>query len=149
MIDDTPMSTNTSTSQPTFDESRWPIVVVTPPTRPLEGAAFEKYLADVQTYYERGQAFGLVFDIRRSPPMNASQRRRISEEIDRAARDYPNLRVVQGIVIASAVQRGIVSAITWLTKQPTPTAVFAEVDAAVAWAQKELRAPPASNQRTG
>jgi hypothetical protein len=148
MMADTPMSTNMSTNQPKFDESRWPIVVVTPPTQLLEGAVFEKYLADVQKYYERGQAFGLVFDIRRSPPLNAAQRRRISEEIDRAARDFPSIRVVQGIVLASAVQRGIVSAITWLTKQPAPTAVFAEVDEAVAWAQKELRAPE-TNRRTG
>src|SRR5689334_13107780 len=135
-------------NEPKFDESRWPVVVVTPPAHPLEGAAFEKYLVDVSRYYKRGQAFGLVFDIRRAPPLNAAQRRRISEEIDRSATEYPAIRVVQGIVLASAVQRGIVSAITWLTKQPVTTAVFADVDEAVIWAQRELRSKPSPNRRT-
>jgi hypothetical protein len=143
------MSTSTSANQPKFDESRWPIVVVTLPTQALAGAAFEKYLSDVGRYYQRGPAFGLVVDIRQAPPFNAGQRRRIGEEIDLAAREHPTVRVVQGIVLASAVQRGIVNAINWLTKKPGQTAVFATVDDAVAWAQKELRAAPAKDRRAG
>ena len=127
-------------SDPQFDESRWPIVVITPPSEPLSGPAFAKYLADTSRYYMRGQSFGFVFDIRAAPPLTAAQRRMIADEIDRSAREFPAIRVVQGIVIASAVQRGIVKAITWLARQAVPTGVFATVEEAVVWARKELRA---------
>jgi hypothetical protein len=142
------MSTRANATEPKFDERQWRAVVVTPPTQALVDAAFEKYLADVARYYERGQPFGPVFDIRHAAPLNATQRRRIDEEIDHQARDCPTIRVVQSIVIASAVQRGIVSVITWLSKQAVPTVVHATVDDAVAWA-KEVRSAPANNQRAG
>jgi hypothetical protein len=136
-------------SKARFDESRWPVVVVTMPVEPLEGAAFTKYLADAQRYYTRGQHFGFVFDIRNAPLMSASQRRMIADEIDRAAREFPTIRAVQGVVIASAMQRGIVKAINWLARQPAPTEVFATVEEAVAWVQKELRAAPAGKKLAG
>ena len=72
---------------------------------------------------------------------------RIADEIDRAAREYPTTRVVQGIVIASAVQRGIVKAINWLARHQVQNEVFATVEEAVAWAQRELRAPPVSGKK--
>ena len=140
---------STIASKARFDESRWPVVVVTLPVEPLEGEALTKYLAEAKRYYTRGQSFGFVFDIRNAPPMTASQRRIIAEEIDRAAHEFPTIRAVQGVVIASAVQRGIVKAINWLARQPAPTEVFATVEEAVAWVQKELRAVPATKKLAG
>src|SRR5262245_23892843 len=106
--------------KPTYDEGQWPALVVTLPAKPLDSAAFEKYVTDVSAYYVRGQAFGYVFDIRRAPPFSANQRRRIADEIERSAARHPNVRVFVAVVIDSAIQRGIVKAITWLTPQPLP-----------------------------
>jgi hypothetical protein len=144
------MPPGTKLTQPHFDESRWPIIVITLPAVALDGDAFEKYLADVSQYYGRGQSFGLVFDIRQAPPLSAPQRRRISEEIDRSAREHAAIRVVQGIVIVSAVQRGIVKAINWLTRQPVETSVFGSVDEAVSWAENALQSrTTVGKQRAG
>lgn len=141
------MSTNASKAR--FDESRWPVVVVTLPVEPFDGPSLTKYLADAKRYYTRGQHFGFVFDIRNAPPMSASQRRVIADEIDHSAHEFPTIRTVQAVVIASAVQRGIVKAINWLARQPVPTEVFATVEEAVAWAQKELRAAPVGKKLAG
>lgn len=121
-----------------FDETRWPIVVVTLPTRALEGVDFDRYVADLSRYHDRGQAFGCVFDIRNAPTFTAAQRRVIADAMTRQSAKHAKIKFVIAVVIASAIQRGVVKAITWLTPQPAPTGVFGTVEEAVAWAQRSL-----------
>jgi hypothetical protein len=128
----------TIASKATFDEARWPVVVVTLPEAPLQGQSFEDYLVAVSAYYERGRSFGFVFDVRRAPPLTAAQRNTIAEYIERSRKRHPELRVVMSVVIASAIQRGLVRAITWLTPQPVPTEISSTVDEGVRWVMREL-----------
>ena len=121
-----------------FDDSRWPVVVVTPPVEPLDEPAFDEHCRNTFSYYERGQSFGWVFDARNAAQLTAAQRRSIAEQIDGYTAKYPNLKCFVAVAVSSAVQRGIVRAIIWMTRQPVPTLVCASVEDGVAWVGKSL-----------
>lgn len=125
-----------------FDESRWPVVIVKTPPQEMDAKDFEAHCKQTFSYYARGQSFALVFDVRNSPPLPAAQRRIIAELIDRRRAEHPNVRMVTAIVVSSAVQRGVVKAIVWLTRQPVPTEVVGTVEEAVSWCQRALASPP-------
>jgi len=132
------MASNTRSE---FDESRWPIVIVKTPSRIMDASAFDEHCRKAFGYYDRGESFALVFDVRESPPLPAEQRRAIAEITDRRSAQHPNVTMVTAIVVASAVQRGVVKAITWLTRQPVPVEIVTTVDDAVIWCQRALAAP--------
>ncbi len=131
-----------SSTRSQFDESRWPIVIVKTPTQLMDAAAFDDHCKKSFGYYDRGQSFALVFDVRESPALPAEQRRAIAEITDRRSAAHPNVHMVTAIVVASAVQRGVVKAITWLTRQPVPIEIVGTVDQAIAWCERALAAPP-------
>lgn len=121
-----------------FDDTRWPVVVVTLPRVPLTPRAFDAHCQQISSYFERGQPFGLVVDAGNAPPLSPDQRRRVAELSDRFSAKYPRVKHVIAVVVASAVHRGIVKTITWLTQQPVPTAVVASVREGQAWVSKRL-----------
>ena len=124
-----------------YDESRRPIVIVKTPPHVVDAATFHEECKRAFGYYERGEAFALIYDVRESPTLPAEQRRTVAEFTDRYGAQYPNVRMVTAIVVASAVQRGVVKAINWLTRQPVPVGVVGTVDEAIAWCQHALAAP--------
>jgi len=79
-----------------------------------------------------------------APHLSAAQRRVIAEKTDSYSAQYPKVRCMVAVVLSSPVQRGIVKAIMWLTRQPLPTEVFASVEDGVAWAAKALAAQAAA-----
>jgi hypothetical protein len=131
-----------SSTHAKYDESRWPIVIVKTPPHVVDAATFHEECKRAFGYYERGEAFALIYDVRESPPLPAEQRRIVAEFTDRYSAQYPNVRMVTAIVVASAVQRGVVKAINWLTRQPVPVGVVGTVDEAITWCQHALAAPP-------
>ncbi|MGC4087578.1 MAG: hypothetical protein QM756_06735 [Polyangiaceae bacterium] len=132
------MANTGESTHSTFDERRFPIVIVKLPQRPLVGEAFEEHCRKAFSYFERGQSFAWVFDSRDSASLPADQRRIIAELTDASMAKHPSVRCFVAVVVASAVQRGVVKAITWLTRQPVPTAVVASVGEGVAWAERML-----------
>ena len=121
-----------------FDESRWPVVIVTPPPTPLDEAGLEAHCKQAFGYFERGQSFAWVFDVRKAAQLTASQRRIIAEATDASRMRHPDLSCAAAVILSSAVQRGVVKAINWMTRQPVPTEVFATVEQGVAWASAYL-----------
>jgi len=128
----------TTSARSTCDDTRWPVVVITIPKEPFDQAGFDDHCKKIFRYYERGQSFGWVFDVRNSAVLTAGQRRTIAEQTDALSTRYPQIRCFAAVVVSSAVQRGIVRAITWLTRQPLPTQIFSSVDEAVAWVRKSV-----------
>ena len=122
-----------NTSQASFDESRWPFVVITPP-RVFSDADFGAMLARLRSYYERGQRFGLVVDVRVAAPLQSEQRRVVVKEIDENVRRFGSLLVGVGYVVTTAVQRGGFKAMMWLRQIPEPPAkIFSLPEDAMAW----------------
>lgn len=130
------------------DDSRWPVVLVTLPPGPLDALAFDDHCTKIFRYYERGQSFGWVFDVRAAEPLTAAQRRAIAEKLDEHTTKHPNLKCFVAVVLSSSVQRGITRAITWLTQQPVPTLVCASVEEGVAWVAKSLATGSDGERRT-
>jgi hypothetical protein len=121
-----------------FDDSRWPVVVITLPPEPLDGPAFDEHCGNMFSCYERGQSFGWVIDARKGAQLTAAQRRTIAEKNDAHTAKHPHVKCFVAVVVSSAVQRGIVRAITWMTRQPVPTLVCASVEEGMAWVRKSL-----------
>jgi hypothetical protein len=114
------------------DDSRWPIVRITTPAYTLDEGAFLRYLDRLTSYHERGEVFGFLFDVRKSPPMPADQRRMIAERIELDAERYGR-RCPCALVVSSSMQRGVIKVIMWLLREPHPIAVFTSMDTAEAW----------------
>jgi len=115
-----------------FDDSSWPIVVVTTPKYVMLPDEHSEYLDRLSSYHERGQFFGFVFDVRLSPAPPAEQRRQLAERIDRDAATFGR-RAPVALVVASAVQSGVIKVIQWMLREPHPVHLFTTVEAARAW----------------
>jgi hypothetical protein len=89
----------------------------------------------------RGDGAGLVVDLRGAeaawfPP---TVRRVLGDMMQRTRREHPNTVRANAIVIRSAVGRGIVTAIWWVSPPMAPSEMFASVVEAEAWVLATLR----------
>jgi hypothetical protein len=123
-----------------YDESRWPFVVVTKGPAVQSEAEFEQHLSKLRSYFQRGQRFGLVMDVRRAPILSAAQRRVLAERIDADITEFGPLLCGIALVLSSALSRGMLKAILWLrqTREPRMTP-FADVEPALVWLRAILR----------
>jgi hypothetical protein len=131
-----------------YDASDWPIFRVTMPARGLAPAAFRVHLDRVTAVYERGEAFGLLIDALRAPPLNASERQLVAEEMRFNARRHPGVLRGMALCLASTVARGGFTAINWLARPPYPTAAFETVASANVWLKRQLGVPTSPHTRT-
>src|SRR5262249_47935050 len=115
-----------------------------PPRVSLDEVGLDLHCRQAFGYFERGQSFAWVFDVREAAQLTASQRRAIAEKTDACRARYPDVTCAAAVILSSAVQRGVVKASNWMTRQPVPTEVFATVEQGVAWASAYL----ASNSGT-
>lgn len=115
-----------------YDDSSWPIVVVTTPKYVMLADEHSAYLDRLSAYHRRGQLFGFVFDVRQSPAPTAEQRRQLAERIDRDTVQFGR-RAPVALVVSSSVQSGVIKVIQWMLREPHPVEVFTSVEAAKAW----------------
>ncbi len=132
-----------------YDESGWPLlVIVEPPVLPSD-AAFGVHLEKVRRYYERGQRFGLVVDVRSSAPLPADKRRLLTDFVDQNLQMYGPLLVGTALVTSSLPFRGFLKAFLWLRQNPEPpTNIFATFEEAKAWLRSKLKSGYAPAQST-
>jgi hypothetical protein len=124
-----------------FNDAAWPFVVVHWPPQILADPEFTAALTRVASYFDRGERFGLVMDIREAPMLSADRRRLIAEHIDENRRLYPGRLVGIAIATSSSFHRGIMNAINWLRQhQDPPMQGFADVAAALVWLRHRYRA---------
>jgi hypothetical protein len=92
-------------------------------------------LAELVGHLERGQSYALVFDMTNTETPSAMQRRKLSEHMlthqDRIQRCVRCLAVVA----PSPIQRGITTAVFWLSPPPIEWRIFDLLDEATKWAQ--------------
>lgn len=126
-----------------YDDSEWPLVIVTMPRSAMSRDEFEAHLARIASYYPRG-AFGLLVDTRDAFPLDANQRRMVADEIERNEVRYPRTMLGCAVVMTSAVQRGVLRAIKWLTSPKFEMEPFAEVTEARTWLRTKIGASRAA-----
>jgi hypothetical protein len=130
-----------------YDDSEWPLVIVTMPKSAMSRDEFEAHLARIGSYYPRG-AFGLLVDTRDAFPLDANQRRMVADEIELNEVRYPRTMLGCAVVMTSAVQRGVLRAIKWLTSPKFEMEPFADVAEARTWLRTKIGASRARATRS-
>ncbi len=122
----------------TLDASRPPIRRVT-----VEGtiteAAVRAYLADAARLLDTGAEHVLVYDLLRMNALGAVHRRIQAEWIVEHRLAIRKLCRGAGFAMCSAVQRGALTALLWLTPLPFGHAIFATVAEAESWALQQMK----------
>jgi hypothetical protein len=136
-------------SKTRLDESRWPLVVFTAVGEQTE-RDFEAYLADCDVLVRRREPYGTIFDARRAAPIGATLRKRKVEWLLRNDALLRAYRVASGIVMSTALQRGVLRAILWMRPLPFPYRVETSLEGARSFVCKRLiergcAAPPLFN----
>lgn len=117
------------------------IVWVFPPSKPTE-EQLDRVLADLSVELRRGSPYVLLFDLTRAEMPNAMQRQKLTAHIrDNAPRIKRWIRGV-GVVLASPVVRGVVTAIFWVAPPEAPYRFFATRVEAADWASSLLEKVP-------
>jgi hypothetical protein len=131
-----------------LDDSKWPIVLMTPPAYVMAQVEFGRYLDRLSRLCERGAPCGIVFDVRNAPVMPADQRRLTAERIERDVKRY-GWKCPCAIVVVSPLHVGVAKVITWLLRDPHPLAAFSSIEAAERWALCELASERARVAKVG
>lgn len=115
------------------DESRWPLVVIRWPSGSVTDDDVEEFLRLSKTHLLRGQRFASLHDGVRASGLDSKQRRRMSEHVNDSRRLLERWHVAAAIVSPSALVRGIVTAVNWVSPPPFPQRQFATRAEAEAW----------------
>ena len=112
----------------------------------IVGARSDKHIVEHLEEYRlllleaRGQGHKLVdiLDIRDAAPPTAKQRRMQGEWNTEYEALMRQTLVGFTFVVSSTVMRGIITAIMWIKPLPVPTAVFTQLEDAIAWGFERL-----------
>jgi hypothetical protein len=124
----------------TLDASRPPIRRVTVKGTITE-TAVRAYLADAARLLENGAEHVLVYDLLRMNALGAVHRRIQAQWIAEHRLAIRKLCRGAGFAMCSAVQRGALTALLWLTPLPFDHAIFATVAEAESWALQQIKHP--------
>ncbi|MBX3246854.1 MAG: hypothetical protein KF901_06715 [Myxococcales bacterium] len=115
-----------------IEDAAFPLVVVTLPKVWTE-TEWDTYLAQMRRFPARRRAYVTLTDARGAGTPSAAQRRRAAEVMAEDAETSRAYNVANALVFDSAILRGMVTAITWLTPPPVPMQSFATPALALAW----------------
>lgn len=124
-----------------FDESQSPIVRIVIPSPPASEAEFEKLLVWHRVQLGRQRPFAVLFELASGAGVSVERRERIrrhTRELEPALREY---QCALGIVVASAYQRALASAVLWIAKPPCPARIFVDRESGFEWARARLSGP--------
>ena len=134
----------TESSATPYTERRGDVVIASPPSE-VTAASLDAFLGELQSNLDSGREYALVVDMTHTGSLSAKDRRRVSEHIT-ANRERVR-RTVRGIAIVtpSAVKRGIITAVFWLSPPPTEHRIFDNVNDAIRWAAGQVEQKPPAN----
>jgi hypothetical protein len=124
---------------PTYDESEWPLFRARMPSTPMSDAEFSGWLERLGQLFQRGERFALLVDVREAPLPTATERQDVATLLRTWHARHPYRMAAQAIVLKSALQRGILTAILWLAGPIYPTRAFSTMAEAEAWLRAMLR----------
>jgi hypothetical protein len=123
-----------------FDMTKFPLVVLEtvgdiPPDQ------LDTHFAEYRRILDRNQPYTLVYDATKIGKVDALLRKRYAEFMKTNERDFERLCLGCSFVITSAVVRGALTAVLWLTGSlPFPHKISSTREEAEAWAREQLRA---------
>ncbi len=122
-----------------FDESRRPLMRMTYQGL-CDDAEWRRHVGRMSEWARRGEPYAVVIDARQVGRVPATQRKAITEWIDRD-RQHLKVNCAGGaLIFSSPIQQGLWTAISWVTPSPIPVKVFRDVSAAESWLRDMLAA---------
>jgi hypothetical protein len=122
-----------SSTQPTYDDSEWPIFRVKMPPVALSMEDFHAHIDACGEPYKRGQRFCMLIDMGKHPPLGAVRRKAVADGMMEHNRRFPGLILGCALVVHSDPSRGGVTAITWVAQPAYPFTAFGDAADAKAW----------------
>ncbi len=122
-----------------FDEKDKPLLRMT--YRGLcDDAEWQQHIDVMSEWARRGDTYAVVIDAREVGSVPATQRKGIVEWIDRDRQHLKTNCAGGALIFASSVQRGLWTAIAWVTPTPIPVKIFRDTPPAEAWLREQLQA---------
>ena len=119
------------------DDSAFPLVVVVMPTTWTD-AEWEAYLTRMRSYPERRKHYVTLTDARGAGTPTAAQRKRAAEVMAEDQAISKRFNVANALVYESAILRGMITAITWITPPPAPMQSFATPQLALSTVPRKM-----------
>jgi len=99
---------------------------------------FHHYLDTVDALFLRKECFVLVIDARVAPVHTPKERQEVAERIRLSYEHYPRGMAAMAILLETSLQRGIFTAITWLSQRTFPVRAFGNQAKAESWLREAL-----------
>lgn len=125
-------------AQGNFDDRDWPLVRIIPNQQTPSLEVFSEQIRGARVLYQRRTPFGMLLDARGLPILPAAHRRVLADQMKEDNAAYPGYMRGWAIVIDSAVQAGIMTAVVWLFHTPYPVRMFSDLAPAEAWVRKTI-----------
>jgi hypothetical protein len=123
--------------QVVFDETEKPLMRMT--YRGLcDDAEWQRHIDQMSEWAGRGDPYAVVIDAREVGRVPATQRRGIVDWIDRDRQHLKTNCAGGALIFSNSVQKGLWTAIAWLTPTPIPVKIFGDVPTAEAWLRRLL-----------
>lgn len=126
---------------PVYDTSRWPIFQARMPGEAMLEHEFAAHVERLTRVLATEKRVGLLIDARDAHPLNAKQRAAIAAVHRQAFERDPNVLAGVAVVLSSALERGIMTAIVWAVRTTFPIHAFAAPETALQWLQECLHSP--------
>lgn len=126
----------------TFNESNWPLLIVTHPANPVGKEETLIYLQRLEEYFERNEKIVAIFDVSVAKPPTAEHRFMVASWIKANKHKIKPHFLGTAYVMPSLIQQLVL--ITFLKFMDTteiiqPVEVFNSMDRALAWAEERLK----------
>jgi hypothetical protein len=126
----------------TFDESRWPILIVTHPTETVDKEKTLEYLSKLESYFYRKERICIIFDVSGSRPPSAEHRFLVASWIKSNKDKIQPGFLGTAYVMPNIIQRLVLT--TFLKFMDTteiiePVEVFSTMEKALQWAESRVK----------
>lgn len=130
------------------DERHWPLCIFeSPGPRPPSDIDTDSFYTELERMLAKGQRFATLHDLRGTRP-DAKRRKRFSDWVKTNEHRLASRLVAHAVVVDSSFQRGMVTAILWMTTHPPcPMKVFDDRAEAEAWLRGMVGAAEAATSR--
>jgi len=122
----------------TFDESLFPIILITFSEADPSKDAFEEYLAQLLALYDRKQTVSFVFDASKSRILSADRRTDQANWLKKNAEVIGKYQKCAVFVLPNLIVRLLFDAILAINGFPSPFAVVKSVEEGIKTAQEKL-----------
>ena len=115
------------------ERNAWPLLIVRWPEGDVLDADLDQYQRESEADLYRGEIHCIMHDSRNALGLSAAQRKSIASHLEEHQDAITRWTAAVAIVTPSALIRGMITAVSWLTGTPCPQKTFATEQEAHAW----------------